>query len=279
VFVLCARSYFYSRRFMLDALALLPVDVICLFLLPDWWACWRLPRVLRLPRLFSAFRDDTLLRNRNISSSHSKMAKQLFLFGVLAHWLGCLYFFLGDRIEGGLKDDGEAHVTWLHHNHDVEKIQHSEDVAYHQYILCLYWACAVIARPSIGEQRPQRWEEVVFCLCAMFVAIVAYALVFANVSEVMMEAVKSKRVVEFRAHVRWLNLYRRTCQIDPVLEKRLLRCAVAPHELHAPHSAHRSDTPFPPQQSRRRQEQNRRVIPKNSVQAGSAVERCLRDRL
>jgi hypothetical protein len=52
--------------------------------------------------------------------------------------------------------------------------------------------------------------------------------------------------------VRWLNLYRRTCQIDPVLEKRLLRCAVAPHELHAPHSAHRSDTSFPPQQSRRR---------------------------
>ncbi len=58
----------------------------------------------------------------------------------------------------------------------------------------------------------------------MFIAIIAYALVFANVAEVMMEAVKSKRVVEFRAHVRWLNVYCRTCQVDPVLERRLLRC-------------------------------------------------------
>lgn len=214
--------YLRSRSFAWDLLSLLPIDIVLLAVGNPWWAAGRLPRVLRCVDLFSAFRGDTFLRNQNVPSSTMHIVKQLSVAFILAHWFGCLYFFLGDTLEHGFEHGA---TSWISED---EHLMEGHGVV-DQYIQSVYWGvCLSMMYIHLGGHHPTRMEEVYYVSIGLVTSLLSYVTMYGNMEHLMVERMQHN--VQVRKTMRWLSKYSRTCEMDELLSTRLARYLKSSHD-------------------------------------------------
>ena len=163
----------YSKTWMpIDLAACFPLD----FLFPSekdtgtraktMLRLLKLPRMLRLGRLFKY-----LARLKYAGAM--KIVRFIFSLVIVAHWTGCLFFFLCN-IENEF-----GYGTWIEKHMGV--IVHGEDLS-RRYLTCLYTAFLLL----IGEGTEMVTEvELLFGSCAALVGTIIIAIIVGNVSFVV----------------------------------------------------------------------------------------------
>ncbi|NXJ87121.1 CNGA4 protein, partial [Trogon melanurus] len=161
------RRYLRSSSFTWDAVAVLPIELLCP---PGAVPVARANRCLRAPRLLEAFeRQETRASHPNAL----RLAALLLCLLAAIHWHGCLYFALSARL--GLGSDG-----WVCPNASRPGFARP----LRRYLHSLYFSTLVLA--TVGDTpEPQREEEFLFVTAGFLLAVLGFATLTGTIASVI----------------------------------------------------------------------------------------------
>ncbi len=246
-----SRRYCWSGRFALDALSLLPADLVVVFTsLCAYWDMFRLLRLLRLPMLFEAFSESHRLRSMGIANNVSRMAKLLLMNVLVAHLIACTFFFCichfedvptcagaetceieswKNFVDRQLVDDCRNRLCAKSINMTVTSMdelcrpsmltERWSEYRSDYYVAALYWAMTVTTTVGLGDIQPRGYLETMLALVFVVVGVIVYALVFGNFSDMIREL--SHGAVAARADKRYLLRYLRFSEMLPEARARV----------------------------------------------------------
>ncbi len=138
----------------------------------------RTNRLLRIGRLFRAFRGWERLRSTN--TGYLRITKLVVGVFVLIHWIACGWFLVA-VVEGFPAD------SWV-----VLAGIESLDVG-SQYLRSLYWGFVTTTTVGFGDITPSRNAEYLFTLVVMIVGASMYALIIGSIASLVraIDAAKS----------------------------------------------------------------------------------------
>lgn len=179
-------KHYVKGWFLLDLLAAIPFDLMFLFnrfskLNTDvlrHLLTLKLTRLLRLARL---------LQKIDRYSQYSGMVLALFMsmFALLAHWLACAWYFIG---ETELQKNGNWTVGWLYEL--GERIEQPVSISnppdtFTAYVTALYFTCSSLTSVGFGNVSANTNPEKIFSVCAMLIGAMMHAVVFGNVTAII----------------------------------------------------------------------------------------------
>jgi hypothetical protein len=105
-----AKYYIFKGSFVIDVLATFPWDVLSDFIPPESSDTFTLVMFVKATRLLRLGR---LLKKLNeIPFANTvKLLKLLFLYLLIAHWTGCIFYFIGRYQQDSLNDAGKK--PWI----------------------------------------------------------------------------------------------------------------------------------------------------------------------
>ncbi|XP_056011708.1 potassium voltage-gated channel subfamily H member 8-like isoform X2 [Ostrea edulis] len=179
-------KHYVKGWFPLDLLAAIPFDLM--FLLNRFYQLntdvlrhlltLKLTRLLRLARL---------LQKIDRYSQYSGMVLALFMsmFALLAHWLACAWYFIGDT---ELQNNANWTVGWLYElgeriDHPVSKSNPPD--TFTAYVTALYFTCSSLTSVGFGNVSANTNPEKIFSVCAMLIGAMMHAVVFGNVTAII----------------------------------------------------------------------------------------------
>uniref|UniRef100_A0A8B9MMK0 Voltage-gated inwardly rectifying potassium channel KCNH3 n=1 Tax=Accipiter nisus TaxID=211598 RepID=A0A8B9MMK0_9AVES len=237
-----ARHYL-AGWFLLDLVAALPFDLLAACQVNVYVGA-HLLKTVRLLRLLR------LLPNLDRYSQYSAVVLALLMvvFGLLAHWVACGWFFLGQReVEGS--PTALPEIGWLQElarrletpyylarrNCSTGEAGNSTGLGANcsgswgllggpslrsAYITSLYFALSSLTSVGFGNVSANTDTEKIFSICTMLVGALMHAVVFGNVTAII-QRLYARRFL-YHSRTRDLHDYIRIHRIPQPLKRRIL---------------------------------------------------------
>ena len=195
---------YMARRFKMDLISTLPLDLIAYFAFSDVPIVGELLRTLKMIRLGRHFGNtvDALfgfLEDHKISLAPLRLVE--FLSGVvlIAHWAACGFFFIA-RLNSSRNDC--SHVvatdenatelaeclwegTWIYKQIYDGKLPADGGVTWQHYIRSFNWALPTLVVVVIGDVVPTTSPETLYAFLLMAIGVTVNAAIVGNVANIV----------------------------------------------------------------------------------------------
>ncbi|XP_030066245.1 potassium voltage-gated channel subfamily H member 8 [Microcaecilia unicolor] len=241
--------HYATTWFFVDLIAALPFDLLYAFSVNVYFGV-HLLKTVRLLRLLR------LLQKLDRYSQYSAVVLTLLMsmFGLLAHWMACVWYFIGQK---EVNDLHTWEIGWLHElakrlgtpyssviaakSHD--SVNSTDLVTYlndsHEgnstgcdliggptirssYITSLYFALSSLTSVGFGNVSANTDTEKIFSICTMLIGALMHAVVFGNVTAII-QRMYSRRSL-YHTRTKDLKDFIRVHRIPKQLKQRMLEC-------------------------------------------------------
>lgn len=230
--------HYFKGWFIVDLVAAIPLD-LCLQLIQGDGINAKVPTtetdiigLLKTARLLRLVR---VCRKMDRYSEYG--AAILFLlmcvFMLIAHWLACIWYFIGLAQKPGLELENRSDIGWL--DNLATEIQrpykyrkspiHNKTQFYDGpenteiYITALYFTFSSLTSVGFGNVSPNTDKEKIFSICIMMVGSLLYAMIFGNVSAIIQRLYSG--TARYHAQMTRVREFIRFHQIPNPLRQRL----------------------------------------------------------
>ena len=198
------REHFKKNGFYYGhIISALPLDFIAFFIKPvcpfgtlQIWSLLRLNKCLRVREMSYLTHDLEKAASKagiKFNKNALRVSKLLIVILISAHWLGGIFFILGnlDQYLGG--DEGPIARNWLQaHENLVDKVVSCDgnvtptsERMMDQYIAALYWAMATLTTVGYGDVTAVSNNEVFFATLVLILGTGIYTIVIANLEDIV----------------------------------------------------------------------------------------------
>lgn len=243
---LIAKRYFSSRRFVVDLIASIPLDLICLALamdserLPDSIVYFRLNKMYRavilvdiskqlricwrqLSRFFqSVFRRKKTFANHSFGNNTSstvfsagslRILAYLSVFLLVGHWMGCIWFFVGvQSYESSIPIS-----NWL----SFDGLYLPEATSFRKYVRSFYYVITAMTTVGFGGIKHINNEETGFVLALILVSVAMYSGLVSTVESVCSET--DKDTSRFQLQLKRDRAYMKERHLPESLQQRIIK--------------------------------------------------------
>ena len=230
--------HYFKGWFIVDLVAAIPLD-LCLQLIQGGGLYAKVPTtetdiigLLKTARLLRLVR---VCRKMDRYSEYG--AAILFLlmcvFMLIAHWLACIWYFIGLYQKPQLVEEKRSDIGWL--DNLAEEIKRpykysrnpiSNKTVFYDgpqnseiYITALYFTFSSLTSVGFGNVSPNTDQEKIFSICIMMVGSLLYAMIFGNVSAIIQRLYSG--TARYHAQMTRVREFIRFHQIPNPLRQRL----------------------------------------------------------
>uniref|UniRef100_A0A3Q2XEE9 Voltage-gated delayed rectifier potassium channel KCNH4 n=1 Tax=Hippocampus comes TaxID=109280 RepID=A0A3Q2XEE9_HIPCM len=202
--------HYVTTWLFVDLIAALPFDLLYAFNVSVVMHLLKTVRLLRLLRL---------LQKLERYSQYSAVVLTLLMsmFALLAHWMACVWYFIGRR---EIESPGSWDIGWLHElakrNTSVGPSMRSS------YVTSLYFALSSLTSVGFGNVSANTDSEKIFSICTMLIGALMHAVVFGNVTAII-QRMYSRRSL-YHTRTKDLKDFIRVHRLPKALEQRMLEC-------------------------------------------------------
>lgn len=206
------QQYKTTWYFKLDVMAVLPLDMMYLFLF------WKSPPVLlHIFKLCKIYRLRNFFDRTESRSHYPNACRVLFLMHnllVIIHWNACIYFLLSQMI-------GTGSDKWVYPACDADSVQSCPwNYLSRQYIYSFYWSALTLT--TIGElPEPQTNLEYVFVITDYLLGILMFATLVGNVGSIIANMQKNR--TRFQNKMDNIKHYMKQTKVPNHLQERVIK--------------------------------------------------------
>ncbi|XP_067333956.1 potassium voltage-gated channel subfamily H member 6a isoform X1 [Channa argus] len=183
-------QHYFKGWFLIDIVAAIPFDLLIFRSGSEEPQTTTLIGLLKTARLLRLVR---VARKLDRYSEYG--AAVLFLlmctFALIAHWLACIWYAIGNVERTGSARIGGMKIGWLdnladqigkqYNDSDVNSGPSIED----KYVTALYFTFSSLTSVGFGNVSPNTNPEKIFSICVMLIGSLMYASIFGNVSAII----------------------------------------------------------------------------------------------
>uniref|UniRef100_UPI003AAE96FD potassium voltage-gated channel subfamily H member 6a n=1 Tax=Centroberyx gerrardi TaxID=166262 RepID=UPI003AAE96FD len=183
-------QHYFKGWFLIDIVAAIPFDLLIFRSGSDEPQTTTLIGLLKTARLLRLVR---VARKLDRYSEYG--AAVLFLlmctFALIAHWLACIWYAIGNVERTGSARIGAMKIGWLDNLADqIGKQYNDSDPASgpsikDKYVTALYFTFSSLTSVGFGNVSPNTNPEKIFSICVMLIGSLMYASIFGNVSAII----------------------------------------------------------------------------------------------
>ncbi|XP_061080093.1 potassium voltage-gated channel subfamily H member 6-like [Conger conger] len=183
-------QHYFKGWFLIDIVAAVPFDLLIFRSGSDEPQTTTLIGLLKTARLLRLVR---VARKLDRYSEYG--AAVLFLlmctFALIAHWLACIWYAIGNVERSGSSGLGGMKIGWLDNLADqIGKSYNDSDMASgpsvkDTYVTALYFTFSSLTSVGFGNVSPNTNPEKIFSICVMLIGSLMYASIFGNVSAII----------------------------------------------------------------------------------------------
>ncbi|XP_028842854.1 potassium voltage-gated channel subfamily H member 6a isoform X2 [Denticeps clupeoides] len=183
-------QHYFKGWFLIDIVAAIPFDLLIFRSGSDEPQTTTLIGLLKTARLLRLVR---VARKLDRYSEYG--AAVLFLlmctFALIAHWLACIWYAIGNVERHGSARVGGMRIGWLDNLADqIGKQYNDSDVTSgpsikDKYVTALYFTFSSLTSVGFGNVSPNTNPEKIFSICVMLIGSLMYASIFGNVSAII----------------------------------------------------------------------------------------------
>ncbi|KAG9333449.1 hypothetical protein JZ751_011610 [Albula glossodonta] len=181
-------QHYFKGWFLIDIVAAIPFDLLIFRSGSD--ETTTLIGLLKTARLLRLVR---VARKLDRYSEYG--AAVLFLlmctFALIAHWLACIWYAIGNVERSGSSELGAMKIGWLDNLADqIGKNYNDSDSTSgpsikDKYVTALYFTFSSLTSVGFGNVSPNTNPEKIFSICVMLIGSLMYASIFGNVSAII----------------------------------------------------------------------------------------------
>uniref|UniRef100_A0A3Q3APM6 Potassium voltage-gated channel, subfamily H (eag-related), member 6a n=1 Tax=Kryptolebias marmoratus TaxID=37003 RepID=A0A3Q3APM6_KRYMA len=182
-------QHYFKGWFLIDIVAAIPFDLL-IYRSGSQETQTTLIGLLKTARLLRLVR---VARKLDRYSEYG--AAVLFLlmctFALIAHWLACIWYAIGNMERTGSERLGGMKIGWLDNLADqIGKHYNSSDRSSgpsikDKYVTALYFTFSSLTSVGFGNVSPNTNPEKIFSICVMLIGSLMYASIFGNVSAII----------------------------------------------------------------------------------------------
>ncbi|XP_066592841.1 uncharacterized protein Cngl isoform X2 [Prorops nasuta] len=197
-----AGHYLKSKSFILDLLALLPLDLLQVNLGSN--PMLRFPRFLKIYRVYNYY---YMVESRTVYPNLWRVFNLIHILLILAHWFGCFYYLLSE-VEGFQGD-------WVYPYRPGEYATLTR-----KYLGSLYWSTLTLT--TIGDlPTPETNAEYVFTIVSYLIGVFIFATIVGQVGNVITN--RNANRLEFERLLDGAKTYMRHHKVPGGMKRRVLR--------------------------------------------------------
>ncbi|KPP63120.1 cyclic nucleotide-gated channel rod photoreceptor subunit alpha-like [Scleropages formosus] len=198
-------KYVQSFQFRLDAVSMLPTDILYFLLGLDYPEI-RINKLLRVNRMFEFFQQsETKTAYPNIF----RISTLVMYIVIICHWNACLFYSFSKSI-------GFGSDTWVYP--DITVPEYGELLRKYSY--SLYWSTMTLT--TIGETPPPILDsEFLFVVVDFLVGVLIFATIVGNVGSMIMNMNAAR--AEFQHRVDCIKQYMHVRKVSKDLEDRVIK--------------------------------------------------------
>ncbi|KAK9305196.1 hypothetical protein QLX08_003709 [Tetragonisca angustula] len=197
-----AGHYFKSKSFVLDLLALLPLDLLQVNLGSN--PMLRFPRFLKIYRVYNYY---YMVESRTVYPNLWRVLNLIHILLILAHWFGCFYYLLSEA--EGFQGD------WVYPYRPGEY-----STLTRKYLGSLYWSTLTLT--TIGDlPTPETNAEYVFTIVSYLIGVFIFATIVGQVGNVITN--RNANRLEFERLLDGAKTYMRHHKVPGGMKRRVLR--------------------------------------------------------
>uniref|UniRef100_A0A4W6D1E2 Voltage-gated delayed rectifier potassium channel KCNH4 n=1 Tax=Lates calcarifer TaxID=8187 RepID=A0A4W6D1E2_LATCA len=202
--------HYVTTWLFVDLIAALPFDLLYAFNVSVVSLLFHLLKTVRLLRLLR------LLQKLERYSQYSAVVLTLLMsmFALLAHWMACVWYFIGRR---EIESPGSWDIGWLH-----ELAKRLSTPYFLSYVTSLYFALSSLTSVGFGNVSANTDSEKIFSICTMLIGALMHAVVFGNVTAII-QRMYSRRSL-YHTRTKDLKDFIRVHRLPKALEQRMLEC-------------------------------------------------------
>ncbi|XP_046436019.1 uncharacterized protein LOC124187876 [Neodiprion fabricii] len=192
-----------EMQFYLDALSIVPVEVLCLSATSSrifWYKFLCMRRLLRARHLYLFFTKR--YEKLNVNMLATKLASMISSFTLLLHILACVWYLIGCPTQCSPE-------SWI-----------VKSNCQYPYICSIYFIVAVVTTTGFGDIRPGTVKEIIFCSIMSVAMVPVVAMFMGDVSNVVQNY--SYTLTKYDTAMSIMKDYLKDGQISyPLVEKAL----------------------------------------------------------
>ncbi|XP_011296962.1 uncharacterized protein Cngl isoform X2 [Fopius arisanus] len=197
-----AGHYLKSKSFILDLLALLPLDLLQVNLGSN--PMLRFPRFLKVYRVYNYY---YMVESRTVYPNLWRVLNLIHILLILAHWFGCFYYLLSEA--EGFQGD------WVYPHRPGEYATLTR-----KYLGSLYWSTLTLT--TIGDlPTPETNAEYVFTIVSYLIGVFIFATIVGQVGNVITN--RNANRLEFERLLDGAKTYMRHHKVPGGMKRRVLR--------------------------------------------------------
>ncbi|XP_068434168.1 potassium voltage-gated channel subfamily H member 6a [Clinocottus analis] len=183
-------QHYFKGWFLIDIVAAVPFDLLIFRTGSEEPQTTTLIGLLKTARLLRLVR---VARKLDRYSEYG--AAVLFLlmctFALIAHWLACIWYAIGNVERTGSARIGGLKIGWLDNlAEQIGKQYNDSDPASgpsikDKYVTALYFTFSSLTSVGFGNVSPNTNPEKIFSICVMLIGSLMYASIFGNVSAII----------------------------------------------------------------------------------------------
>ncbi|XP_071957297.1 voltage-gated inwardly rectifying potassium channel KCNH6-like isoform X4 [Antedon mediterranea] len=175
--------HYFKGWFLIDVVAAIPFDLL-LFQTSNKETT-TLIGLLKTARLLRLVR---VARKLDRYSEYGAAVLLLLMctFALIAHWLACIWYAIGNVEHGALPDDRK--IGWLDNLAEQTNQPYGNGTGpsiQSRYITALYFTFSSLTSVGFGNVSPNTNPEKIFSICVMLIGSLMYASIFGNVSAII----------------------------------------------------------------------------------------------
>ncbi|XP_074553406.1 potassium voltage-gated channel subfamily H member 6a isoform X1 [Halichoeres trimaculatus] len=183
-------QHYFKGWFLIDIVAAIPFDLLIFRSGSEEPQTTTLIGLLKTARLLRLVR---VARKLDRYSEYG--AAVLFLlmctFALIAHWLACIWYAIGNVERTGSARIGALKIGWLDNLAEQIGKQYNDSDASSgpsikdKYVTALYFTFSSLTSVGFGNVSPNTNPEKIFSICVMLIGSLMYASIFGNVSAII----------------------------------------------------------------------------------------------
>uniref|UniRef100_A0A4W6D1D8 Voltage-gated delayed rectifier potassium channel KCNH4 n=1 Tax=Lates calcarifer TaxID=8187 RepID=A0A4W6D1D8_LATCA len=207
--------HYVTTWLFVDLIAALPFDLLYAFNVSVVSLLFHLLKTVRLLRLLR------LLQKLERYSQYSAVVLTLLMsmFALLAHWMACVWYFIGRR---EIESPGSWDIGWLHELGGGFGVLGGGPSMRSSYVTSLYFALSSLTSVGFGNVSANTDSEKIFSICTMLIGALMHAVVFGNVTAII-QRMYSRRSL-YHTRTKDLKDFIRVHRLPKALEQRMLEC-------------------------------------------------------
>ncbi|KAM9457274.1 potassium voltage-gated channel subfamily H member 6a [Clarias gariepinus] len=183
-------QHYFKGWFLIDIVAAIPFDLLIFRSGPDEPQTTTLIGLLKTARLLRLVRVARKL-DRYSECGAAVLFLLMCTFALIAHWLACIWYAIGNVERTGSARGGSLRIGWLDNLADQIGKSYNESDALSgpsikdKYVTALYFTFSSLTSVGFGNVSPNTNPEKIFSICVMLIGSLMYASIFGNVSAII----------------------------------------------------------------------------------------------